>query len=155
MSTEPNNLIFYSSLFEQRVDEKRRLQIPAKWRPGGKEAAFGFTLFIWPFSPIQQPYLMALPPERLKALYEKFTAMSYSLPNADSLRRLLAKNCEQVEGDSEGRITIPSRFTEAAGIQRSVVLVGAWDRFEIWSPERYKQVSALDEALAQEAFKLI
>jgi DNA-binding transcriptional regulator/RsmH inhibitor MraZ len=42
-----------------------------------------------------------------------------------------------------------------AGITNQVVLVGLLDRFEIWSPERYKRVKAADAVLAQEAFKLM
>ena len=153
MSTEPNSLTFYNSLFRQRLDDKRRLQIPAKWRPTAED--FQFTIFVWPFSSIQKPYLLVLPPAPLKALYDKFTTMNYSDSKADSLRRLLAKNSEQVTVDKAGRVTLPEQMTALAGIDRDVVVVGSWDRFEIWSPDRYDAVSALDEALAQEAFKLI
>jgi MraZ protein len=153
MLTEPNTPVFYNSLYRQRLDEKRRLTIPAKWRPAAEE--FEFTLFMWPYSPIQKPYLLVLPPQPLKELVDKFRTMAYSDPKADTLRRLLGKNSEQVVVDKGGRICLPEHMTSAAGIDKEVVLVGSWDRFEIWSPERYDAVSALDDALSQEAFKLI
>ena len=45
---EPDQIsptIFYNSLYRHGVDDKRRVQIPAKWRPGKPEA---FTLILWP-----------------------------------------------------------------------------------------------------------
>lgn len=153
MSTEPNTQVFYNSLYRQRLDDKRRLQIPAKWRPGTED--FEFTLFIWPYSPIQKPYLLVLPPQPLKELVDKFRTMAYSDAKADSLRRLLGKNSEQVTVDKGGRVCLPEHMIAAAGIDKDVVLVGSWDRFEIWSPDRYDAVSTIDDALSQEAFKLI
>ena len=46
-------------------------------------------------------------------------------------------------------------MAKAVGIDKEAVLVGLVDRFEIWSPERYETVSAVDAALLPEAFKLI
>ena len=145
--------VFYNSLYRQRLDEKRRLIIPAKWRPATED--FEFTLFIWPYSAIQKPYLLVLPPQPLKELVDKLRAMAYSDTKADTLRRVLGKSSEQVIVDKGGRICLPEHMAVAAGIDKDVVLVGSWDRFEVWSPERYDAVSAIDDALSQEAFKLI
>jgi DNA-binding transcriptional regulator/RsmH inhibitor MraZ len=46
-------------------------------------------------------------------------------------------------------------MAKAAGIKAEAVLVGLLDRFEIWSPERFDKVTAADEIMAQEAFKLM
>jgi len=135
------------------VDEKRRVQIPSKWRP--LEEDFQFTLILWPKSGAKQEYILALPPEPLSALVEKLKAMPYSDPKADSLRRLLGKNSDQATLDKAGRIVLPEAMAKGAGIERQAVLIGSWDRFEIWSPERYDATSQVDEALASEAFKLI
>ena len=46
-------------------------------------------------------------------------------------------------------------MAKGAGIEREAVLIGSWDRFEIWNPARYEATSQVDDALASEAFKLI
>jgi DNA-binding transcriptional regulator/RsmH inhibitor MraZ len=46
-------------------------------------------------------------------------------------------------------------MASAAAIGETAVLVGSWDRFEIWNPDRYEAVRKVDEALESEAFKLI
>ena len=53
---------YYNSLYKHGVDEKRRLQIPAKWRPAKEN--FEFTLIVWPKSK-EGPCLRALPPEQM------------------------------------------------------------------------------------------
>ena len=86
---------------------------------------------------------------------QKLTSMPYSDSRADSLRHNLGKNSDQATIDKAGRICLPERMAAGAGIEREAVLIGSWDRFEIWNPARYEAASMVDEALASEAFKLI
>jgi len=144
---------FYTSIYHHGVDDKRRLQIPAKWRPA--EESFQFTMILWPGSASSGSYLLFLPPEPLHLLMEKLKAMPYSDPTAHSLRRLLGTKSDRVTVDKGGRICLPEMMAKGAGIESDAVLVGSWDRFEVWNPERYKAVSKVDEALEPEAFKLI
>jgi MraZ protein len=152
-AAQTNSSTFYTSIYHHGVDEKRRLQIPAKWRP--EEANFQFTMILWPGSTAAESYLLLLPPGPLEKLLEKITAMPYSDPTAHSLRRLLGTKSDRVTLDKGGRICLPELMAKGAGIENEAVLVGSWDRFEIWNPQRYDGVSKLDEALSPEAFKLI
>jgi len=145
--------MLYNSVYRHGVDEKRRLQIPAKWRP--TEENFEFTMVLWPGAVPQQPYLLVLPPEPLRLLMEKIKTMPYSDPKADSLRRLLGKKSDQVVLDKGGRICLPEMMAKGAAIETEAVLIGSLDRFEIWNPDRYEAASKVDDALASEAFKLI
>ena len=147
------NAVFYNSIYRHGVDEKRRVQIPSKWRP--TEENFQLTIILWPGSAGKEPYLLVLPPEPLKALVDKIKAMPYSDAKADSLRRLLGKNSDRVVIDKAGRICLPELMAAGAAIEREAVLIGSWDRFEIWNPARYEAASRVDDALASEAFKLI
>jgi MraZ protein len=145
--------VLYNSIYRHGVDEKRRVQIPAKWRPADEN--FQFTLILWPSSATRESYLLVLPPEPLNTLVNKLKEMPYSDPKADSLRRLLGKNSDQAKLDKSGRICLPELMAKGAGIDGDAVLIGSWDRFEIWSPSRYEAASQVDDALASEAFKLI
>jgi len=145
--------VLYNSIYRFGVDEKRRVQIPAKWRPS--EENFQFTLLLLPSSATKEHYLLVLPPEAMNTLLEKMKAMPYRDPKADSLRRLLGKNSDQAVMDKSGRIVIPEHMAKGAAIERDAVLIGSWDRFEIWNPERYEATSRVDDAMASEAFQLI
>src|SRR3954453_22668651 len=148
-----NELILYHSLFRHGVDEKRRVQIPAKWRPS--EPDVEFTLILWPNGAQPDASLLVLPPMEMRALADKIRAMPFADPKASALRRLLGSKSASVSLDKGGRICLPENMAKAVGIDGEAVLVGLVDRFEIWSPERYETVSAVDAALLPEAFKLI
>lgn len=148
-----NETIYYNSLYRHGVDDKRRIQIPAKWRP--TQGDIELTLIIWPTGTLREACLLVLPPEEWSALVQKVKAMPLSDPKAEALRRLLGKKSDRVAIDKAGRICLPELMAKAAAIDKEGVLVGLVDRFEIWNPERYDAASAVDEELAPEAFKLI
>ncbi len=143
---------YYNSLFRHGVDEKRRLQIPAKWRP--VESGVEFTLVVWPKAK-EGPCLRVLPPQQMAALMRDIDAMPNSDPNKGVLKRFIGSESVQAPLDKVGRICLPEEMAKAAGITDQAVLVGLLDRFEIWSPERYEKIRASDAVMAQEAFKLM
>jgi MraZ protein len=50
--------------------------------------------------------------------------------------------------DKAGRVVLPENLAKAAGIEKEAVLIGMWERFEIWSPERFNQTATQDDAVA-------
>lgn len=143
---------YYNSFYRHGVDEKRRLQIPAKWRP--TEPGIEFTLVLWP-KPKEGPCLRVLPPQQMATLMRDIDAMPNSDPNKVVLKRFIGSESVQAPLDKVGRICLPEEMARAAGIADQAVLVGLLDRFEIWSPERYDKVKASDAIMSQEAFKLM
>jgi DNA-binding transcriptional regulator/RsmH inhibitor MraZ len=55
---EPSEPIYYNSTYRFGVDEKRRVQIPAKWRPARSEV---LTLLLWPKGTMPEACLLVLP----------------------------------------------------------------------------------------------
>src|SRR5215475_15817920 len=142
---------YYNSSFRHGVDEKRRVQVPAKWRP---QSGVELTLILWPKSK-EGPCLRVLPPDKMADLMRDIDAMPNSDPNKVVLKRFIGSKSVQVTLDSVGRICLPDDMAKAAGVVKEAVLVGLLDRFEIWSPERFEKVTAPDEIMAQEAFKMM
>ena len=54
----------------------------------------------------------------------------------------------EVELDAQGRIVIPAKFRQYAGLNGEAMLIGARDRFEIWSSERWEAYA--DEMAAED-----
>ena len=152
---EPSEAIkptYYNSFYDHGVDEKRRVQIPAKWRPS--EDGVELTLVLWPKAK-EGPCLRVLPPRQMEKLMKDIDAMPNGDANKVVLKRFIGSESVQVTLDKTGRICLPEEMARAAGIESQAVLVGLLDRFEIWSPERYANVKASDAVMAQEAFKLM
>jgi MraZ protein len=147
-----NEPIFYNSLYRHGVDDKRRVQIPAKWRPGKPEA---FTLILWPKGSTVDACLLVLPPREWEALAQKLKSMPFYDPKAQALRHLIGRKSDRVTIDRAGRICLPESMARSAAIDGEAVLVGLVDRFEIWNPARYEASSAVDDQLMSEAFQLI
>jgi MraZ protein len=145
-----NEVIYYNSFYRHGVDEKRRLQIPAKWRP--TDAEVQLTLILWPRGSTPDACLLVLPPDEWVALVQKLKALPFADPNAQALRRLLGRKSDRVALDKAGRICLPESMAKAAAIESEAVLLGLVDRFEIWNPERFEASNAVDEQLSNEAF---
>lgn len=143
---------YYNSRFRHGVDEKRRVQIPAKWRP--QKAGVELTVILWPRDGVGY-CVRVLPPAQMEKLVQSINEM----PNSDSkkavLKRIIGSGSAQASLDKAGRICLPDEMARAAAIQDEAVLVGLIDRFEIWNPERYEKVQVADAALAPDAFKLM
>lgn len=144
--------VYFSSVYRHGVDEKRRIQIPAKWRSEDSEI---YTLLVWPKGPTADACLLVLPPEEWVALVAKLKSMPNADPKAEALRLLLGTRSDRVSLDKSGRICVPEWMTKAVAIEDEAVLAGLVDRFEIWNPGRYEASRSLADALMTEAFQMI
>jgi MraZ protein len=65
------------------------------------------------------------------------------LPNQDkrtrTLQRMLLGHATELEIDNSGRILIPPRLREFAGLDKRVVLAGLGNKFEIWNEEVWER----------------
>jgi len=143
---------YYNSRFRHGVDEKRRIQIPAKWRP--QKADLELTLILWPREGVGS-CVRVLPPTQMAKLMQSIDAMPNSDPKKVVLKRIIGSGSAQATVDKAGRICLPDEMAREAGLKHEAMLVGLLDRFEIWNPERYEKVQAADAALAPDAFRLM
>ena len=143
---------YYNSCYRHGVDEKRRVQIPAKWRP--EESGTELTVILWPKHQAGN-CLRVLPPTEMAQLMADIDAMPAGDEKKVFLKRFIGSESVQVTLDKSGRICVPDEMARQADIKDEAVLVGLLDRFEIWNPARYEKVKAADEVLAHEAFKLM
>ena len=143
---------YYNSRFRHGVDEKRRVQIPAKWRPD--ESGTELTLMLWPQHQAGT-CLRVLPPAQMAKMKADIDALPNDNPKKGVLKRFIGSESVQVTLDKAGRICLPDGMARGAGIKDEAVLVGRLDCFEIWNLARYENVKVADAVLASEAFKLM
>lgn len=53
--------------------------------------------------------------------------------------RLMANDAKLVQADQNGRVSLPEYLIEAAGLKKSLVIVGSYSRVEIWGRNQYHQ----------------
>ena len=104
--------------YAHTIDAKGRLFIPAALR---KELGQTFHITVG-----QDHCLSVYSDESWAAFMDKLKALSY--------------NEADCEPDGQGRILIPAKLREYAGLTREVVVIGSFDRAEIWDAERWAAV---------------
>jgi MraZ protein len=143
---------YYNSCFRHGVDEKRRVQIPAKWRP--EDVGTELTVILWPKHNVGA-CLRVLPPEKMAKLVADIDALPNSDPNKSVLKRRIGSKSAQVVLDKAGRICLPEDMARSAEIKGEAMLVGLLTSFEIWNPARYENVEAADEVHTPKAFEFM
>ena len=131
--------------FSHTIDAKGRLFIPASLR---KELGQTFHVTVG-----QDHCLSVYSDESWAAFMARLKELSYN--EVKKLRALFAYAAD-CEPDSQGRILIPAKLREYAGLTKEVVVVGSFDRAEIWSAERWAAIEneafssgALEQAMAE------
>ena len=150
--TKTGQPTYYSSCFRHGIDEKRRVQIPAKWRP--EDDGTELTIILWP-KHNAGACLRILPPEKMAKLVADIEALPNSDPNKSVLKRRIGSKSAQVALDKAGRICLPDDMVRAAALKDEALLVGSLTHYEIWNPARYETVEAADEVHTPKAFEFM
>jgi transcriptional regulator MraZ len=145
---EPNDTnepVCYNSSFRHGVDDKRRVQIPALWRPASPGTQL--TLVSYPASKEVGRCLRVLSLKQMLKVMEEIEAIPNREPRKVHLRRTFGGESVQVVPDKAGRILIPEKMATEAGIKDEALLIGMLHFFEIWNPERYDKLKPSEEEL--------
>ncbi|MBA2289130.1 MAG: division/cell wall cluster transcriptional repressor MraZ [Chloroflexia bacterium] len=121
--------------FAHNLDAKGRLAIPARFRAVLEDGVV-LTRGI-------DRCVTAYPMPVWNVLAEKISALSMTDPNARQFRRMMFAEAVNLALDAQGRIVLPAALREFAGIDREVVVIGVNSSFEIWSPERWREIEAV------------
>ena len=121
---------------EYQLDPKGRVSLPTRFREAFAEGAF-ITLG-------QDRCLYVFP----RAEWDRVRADLDALPLSDAASRAYQRAFLGQSGearlDSQGRVTIPPKLRELAGIRKEVSVVGLGGRMEIWDRETYERYSAVN-----------
>lgn len=133
------------------LDDKKRLGLPKRIREVLGEPE---TLYITP-GPDQSLWLYTQ--TALEQLAEKLDQTPATDAEARVFRRLYFAQTEAVDVDGNGRVLIPERLVQFAGLQHEVVLIGVRDHLELWDAGRWQQYlsgnAARFDAVAENAFR--
>jgi MraZ protein len=132
------------------LDDKKRLTLPKRMREQLEEPE---TLFI---TPGLDRCLWVYTQTGLEQLAAKLDQAPAADAEARVFRRLYFAQTEAVDVDGSGRLLIPDRLVQFAGLQREVVLIGNRDRLELWDGQRWQSYLADNaprfDAVAEGAF---
>jgi MraZ protein len=127
----------FSGTYTPKLDEKGRLFLPAKFRDEMRE---GLVITRG------QEHALDI---RTRAEFDVFTEKFKNASQTDGRlraygRMLFALASEQVP-DKQGRVTVPPELRQYAGLERDAVVIGVYDRIEVWEPGSWTQYTADQE----------
>ena len=128
--------------YEHNLDDKGRLAIPAKFRndlQGGIVITHGLD-----------NCLFAYTIEAWKELAKKMSAMSFTQKDKRAFSRLIFTGAVDFVMDSQGRVVLPEHLRKYAGLKKEAIIVGVYDRLEIWDKETWQKYSADMEGRSDE-----
>lgn len=122
--------------FEQRIDEKNRVTIPARLRDHFADGVFvtrGLDRCLSVFTRDGWEAFVASQTGRLDPFSRE----------ARQLQRYLYGGAVEAEMDRQGRVALPAPLLQHAELDRDIVVAGVRDRLEIWNRSAWRR--AFDE----------
>ena len=123
------NQIVLIGEYTHTLDPKKRLAVPVKLRKELGEQAIltrglNNCLFLYPM-------------RQWEKLTEKLSQLPTGQSDTRSFLRLLFSGAAEIEFDQLGRMLVPDYLKNYAGLKQRVVIVGVYDRLEVWDEERW------------------
>lgn len=124
--------------YPRNLDEKKRLAVPKRlWDEFGEEELK--SLYI---APGMDKSLALYSPTEFEKLANQIAQRPATRADVRTYTRLFYARAEKVDLDTQGRIRIPDRLADLAGLQRDVVLVGVHNHAEIWDAKIWEDYLA-------------
>ncbi len=140
--------VMFMGEYHHSVDNKNRLIIPSSLRQQTRDNKDEFVIT----RGLEQS-LFLYPTLEWQSLGERLKNLSTAKSNSRAFVRLLFSGAHPVQPDTQGRITLPQGLRDFAQIEEKVVIIGAFNKIEIWNEERwekyYKQQRSLFEELSE------
>ena len=124
--------MYFLGTSEYAMDERGRVPLPPRYRDAFREG-----IVLSQGSPDQ--CLRVYTQSSFDAQAMEFTAQSAMRRKGRDLRKVLFSRSHEVELDKQNRILIPAALRAYAGLDGKVLVVGAGEWLEIWSPAAYAQ----------------
>lgn len=136
--------------YTHNLDEKGRLAVPKKFRSDLSKGAvvtrgLDNCLFLYT-------------KKEWQVLAKKLSQLPFSQANTRAFARLMLAGAMDVTVDKQGRIVLPDYLRSFAGLEKSVVVAGLYNRLELWDSEKWetykKQTEAQSTEIAEQMFDL-
>ena len=134
----------FLSTFENRIDKKGRLSVPAPFRAVLERRRD--TLFL--FKSLTESCLEGCGAERIEQIVDAIDRMDSLSSEVAALQTMLS-SAQEMKLDAEGRIMLSADFIKFAELDDTALYAGIGRSFQIWLPDRYRNREANARASAK------
>jgi MraZ protein len=139
----------FKGKYDHTVDDKGRVSLPSKIRKAlSPEAKDSFVI-----TRGYENSLVLYPLDAWNRYEEQMKTGLNTHREEDRLFiRMIMMWAQEVSLDRQARLMIPKELTEIAGITTQVVIIGALEKIELWSPEYFR---AYNERYADTTYEAV
>jgi MraZ protein len=113
------------------IDQKNRLSVPSKFRK-----TLGSTVIV---TRGLDQCLFLYSVAQWEVLAEKLSSLPWGKAEHRSFIRLMVAGATDIDIDSLGRILVPDYLKAHAGLDKDAMIVGLYNRVEIWRPDSWNE----------------
>ncbi len=126
----------FLSSFENRIDKKGRVSVPATFR--SHLNSMGYNGFI-SYPSFNHLALEACSQDRIEKLSSTIDSLNPFEENRDFFATSILSDSENLQFDTEGRVSISDKLLSHAKIKSNVLFVGLGKTFQIWEPNNFEK----------------
>lgn len=134
------------------LDSKGRLAVPIRYRDLLIEEAQGHMVCT---IDLHHPCLLLYPLSQWEVIEQKLSRLSSMNPAERRVQRLLLGHASECQMDGAGRLLITATLRQHAGLHKQVMLVGQFNKFELWDEETWYQQVREDIEAEQSATEIL
>ena len=129
-------MALFLSTYENRLDTKGRISIPAPFRSAVAADKFPGIVLYRSFT---NGCIEGLSMSRMEKMAAATDQMGVFDAELDDLSAMLFADARPLQFDVTGRVIIPADLLAHAGITDTAVFVGRGNSFQIWEPTAFKR----------------
>ena len=118
------------------LDGKGRIAVPTRYREiliGESQGQMVCTI------DLHQPCLLLYTLPEWEVIERKLSRRSTMNPAERRVQRLLLGHASECQMDSAGRLLLAGTLRQHAGLQKEIMLVGQFNKFELWDEQTWYQ----------------
>ena len=118
------------------LDSKGRIAVPTRYREiliGESQGQMVCTI------DLHQPCLLLYTLPEWEVIERKLSRLSTMSPAERRVQRLLLGHASECQMDSAGRLLLAGTLRQHAGLQKEIMLVGQFNKFELWDEQTWYQ----------------
>ncbi|HZJ94219.1 MAG TPA: division/cell wall cluster transcriptional repressor MraZ [Thiopseudomonas sp.] len=123
------------------LDAKGRFAMPSRYREELAERCEGQMVIT---IDLVDPCLCVYPLPDWEKVETQLSQMPSLHPKTRQLQRLLVGNAVDLELDGSGRLLVPARLREMAGLNKQIMLVGQLNKFQLWDEQQWNDLFSAD-----------
>ena len=130
----------FLSSFENKIDKKGRVSVPANFR--SHLSSMGYNGFIT-YPSFNHHALEACSQDRIEKLSNTIDSLNPFEEKRDFFATSILSESENLQFDTEGRVSLSEKLMDHAKIKNNVLFVGLGKTFQIWEPKNFGKFKAV------------